>query len=324
LSRIVRQRFKIYRTAGDVGNTPVLFTGYYEPICDARLESDDLYRYPLYRKPSDLNRSDKAPSNRKRNGTSTGARTQGKGILPYYTRYEIEREGVLTGRNLEIAWLSDPFDVLTIHIQGSAKLRLANGRIISVGYSASNGRPYRSIGRYLLDKGHLSSKEMSMQSIRRHLSRHPAVLDEVLKYNPSYIFFQELAHGPVGNLNVPLTPGRSIALDYRLFPRGALAYISCRKPILSRTGEIKGWTNFSRFVLNQDTGAAIKGPRRADLYWGSGPQALIPAGHLKHRGNLYILVEDLARQKGLGSPTPLGIFKSVDTLKPRPRTRLFH
>jgi len=143
----------------------------------------------------------------------------------------------------------------------------------------------------MLDREYLTPETMSMQNIRRFLSEHPELTDEILNQNPSYVFFRTLENGPLGNINVPLTPGRSIALDARLFPKGALAFISCQKPVVNDRGEIVDWVNFSRFVLNQDTGGAIRGAGRADLFWGSGDYAEIAAGHLKHEGELYILVK---------------------------------
>jgi membrane-bound lytic murein transglycosylase A len=143
----------------------------------------------------------------------------------------------------------------------------------------------------MLDKGLLSREEMSMQSIRKYLSTHPEMIQEVLNYNQSYVFFRRIENGPFGNINVPLTPGRSVALNARLFPKGALGYISCQKPIVDNSGEIVSWTNFSRFVLNQDTGGAIRGSGRADIFWGSGQFAELAAGNMKHEGELYLLIK---------------------------------
>jgi membrane-bound lytic murein transglycosylase A len=123
------------------------------------------------------------------------------------------------------------------------------------------------------------------------LTENPGVLDEVLNYNPSYVFFRQVENGPIGSIDVLLTPGRSIALDSKIFPKGALGFISCQKPLVNEKGDIIGWIKFSRFVLNQDSGGAIKGAGRADLFWGSGPYAEMAAGHLKHNGELYILIK---------------------------------
>jgi membrane-bound lytic murein transglycosylase A len=143
----------------------------------------------------------------------------------------------------------------------------------------------------MLEKGLLAREEISMQSIRWYLAEHPEIMEEVLNHNPSYVFFQASGNGPFGNIGVPLTAGRSLALDSRLFPKGALCFISCKKPVVNGRGEITGWTDFSRFVLNQDTGGAIKGSGRADLFWGSGRYAELAAGNMKHDGKLYILIK---------------------------------
>ena len=291
LNKALKKHFRVYRAAGRVGNKKVLFTGYFEPIFEADLTSNETHKYPLYMKPDDLIKIDLSLFNEKFKGESVIARIEGKEVLPYYSREQIEMEKALEGQNLEIAWLKDPVDVTFLHIQGSGRLILPNGESVSVGYQASNGRPYRSIGRYILDKGFMEREQMSMQGIRRYLSENPEILNEVLNHNPSYVFFRILENGPLGNINIPITPGRSIALDAKLFPKGALAFISCQRPIVNDQGEITEWEKFSRFVLNQDTGGAIKGSGRADLFWGSGPYAEIAAGHLKHDGELYILIK---------------------------------
>jgi membrane-bound lytic murein transglycosylase A len=291
LSREVRKKFRVYRATGRVGDRRVLFTGYYEPIYEGSLVRDETFRYPLYRQPDDLIKIDLSLFSEKFRGENIVARIEGKKVLPYYSRYQIEVERVLRGKNLEIAWLKDPLDVAFLHIQGSGRLRLSNQKDLLVNYQASNGRPYRSIGRYMIEKGFLAREEMSMQAIRRYLAENPGVLEEVLNYNPSYVFFRRVENGPLGSLGVLLTPGRSVALDAKLFPKGALGFITCQKPLVNDQGDIIEWTKFSRFVLNQDSGSAIKGAGRVDIFWGSGPYAELAAGHLKHNGDLYILIK---------------------------------
>ncbi len=291
LNREIKKRFRVYRATGRVEHRQVLFTGYYEPIYEGSLAPDETFRYPLYRPPDDLIRIDLSLFNEKFKGENIVARIEGKKVLPYYSRYQIEAERVLKGKDLEIAWLKDPLDVAFLHIQGSGRLRLPDGKDLMVHYQASNGRSYRSIGRYMIEKGFLAREEMSMQAIRTHLTEHPEVLDEVLNYNPSYVFFRQVDSGPLGSLDVLLTPGRSIALDSKIFPKGGLGFISCQKPLVNDQGDIIGWTKFSRFVLNQDSGGAIKGAGRADIFWGSGPYAELTAGHLQHEGDLYILIK---------------------------------
>jgi len=291
LNKEIRKQFRIYRAAGRVGEKRVLFTGYFEPLYEGSLSADDTFKYPLYRRPDDLLRIDLSPFGDKFAGETITARIEGRKVLPYYSRDQIEEEKVLQGKGLELAWLKDPVDVAFLHIQGSGRLKLPDGKDILVHYQAANGRPYRSIGRYMIEKGFLTREEASMQGIRKYLTEHPEVLDMVLNYNPSYVFFQQEEIGPLGNINVVLTPGRSIALDSRIFPKGALGFISSEKPVVNDRGEITGWTKFSRFVLNQDTGGAIKGAGRVDIFWGNGPYAELAAGNLRHEGELYILIK---------------------------------
>jgi len=291
LSEEIRKKFRVYRAAGRKENGRVLFTGYYEPIYEGRLARDEVFRYPLYRAPGDLLRIDLSPFGEKFKGETIVVRIEGKKIQPYFSRLQIEGEKVLAGKGLEIAWLKDPLDVFFLHIQGSGRVRLPEGKEFLVHYQASNGRPYRSIGQYMIERGFLAREEMSMQAMRKYLTEHPEVLDEVLNQNPSYIFFRQVETGPWGSLGVLLTPGRSIALDPKLFPKGALGFISSEKPLVNDQGEITGWIKFSRFVLHQDSGGAIKGAGRTDIFWGSGPYAELAAGHLQHEGDLYVLIK---------------------------------
>jgi membrane-bound lytic murein transglycosylase A len=297
LNRRVRKEFKVYRAAGRAGNSKVLFTGYFEPVFDARLRRDETFRYPIYRKPDDLVKIDLSLFSEEFRGKSVIARIEGKNVLPYYSRRQIVVEKALEGRNLEIAWLKDPVDVAFLQIQGSGRLELGDGNAISVGYAEKNGHPYHSMGRYLVDRGLLKKEEVSMQSIRKCLSERPEIVDEVLNDNPSYVFFRSLGDGPaLGNLNIPITPGRTVALDSRLFPPGALVFIKCQKPVVNARGEVTGWEDFSRFGVNQDTGGAIRGAGRADLFWGRGPYAEVAAGQMKQEGELYVLVKKRGRK----------------------------
>jgi len=291
LSREIRKRFQVYRATGQVGNRRVLFTGYYEPVYEGSLSPDETFRYPLYRPPDDLIKIDLSLFREKFKGERIIARIEDKKVLPYYSRYQIEAERVLKGKGLEIVWLKDPLDVAFLHIQGSGRLRLPNEKEFLVHFQVSNGQPYRSIGRYMIERGFLLREEMSMQAIKKYLTENPEVRDEVLNHNPSYVFFEKVENGPLGSLGVLLTPGRSVALDSTIFPKGALGFISCQKPLVNDQGDIIGWTPFSRFVLNQDSGGAIKGAGRADVFWGNGPYAELTAGHLQHDGDLYILIK---------------------------------
>ena len=286
----LKKRFWVFRAMGRAGNKKVLFSGYYEPIYEGSLTPDPVYKYPLYQKPEDLIQIDLSQFKEKFAGESIIARIDGKEVLPYFSRKQIEGDDALAGRGLEIAWLKNPLDVAFLHIQGSGRLRLPDGSTVSVGYQAANGRPYRSIGRYLMDRGLLNQEDVSMQSIRAYLAEHPEILEEVLNHNPSYVFFRPIENGPFGNINVPLTAGRSLALDSRLFPKGALCFVSSEKPVVNERSEIMEWTKLSRFFLNQDTGGAIKGSGRADIFWGSGVYAELAAGHMRQEGDLFVLI----------------------------------
>lgn len=290
-NRELRNKFFLYKAAGRRGNKKVLFTGYFEPILDGNLEPDSICRHPIYRMPDDLLRIDLGLFRPKYSGERIVARIDDQRLVPYYTKRDIDEGRALEGRDLEIAWLKDSLDIAILHIQGSGTVKLPTGETIRVGYSASNGHPYRSIGRYMIDKGYIAADSLSLQTIRSYINDHPEIKGEILNYNPSYIFFTLLESGPLGNIAVPLTPGRSLALDDRLFPKGALVYICCQKPIMGEDGNLSGWTPFCRFLLNQDTGGAIKGAGRADIFWGNGPYEELAAGHLQHEGEIYFLVK---------------------------------
>jgi membrane-bound lytic murein transglycosylase A len=290
LNEYIRRHFKVFRATGRKGNPKVLFTGYFEPVYEGSLTRGGEYQYPLYGVPNDLLVIDLSRFRLEFKGKRIKARLSGKQVLPYYTRAQIESEKVLAGRGLEIAWLKDPVDVAFLHIQGSGSLKLPGGETVTVGYAGANGRPYRSIGRYMFRQGLIDRGQLSMQGIRKYLAENPDRVEDILNANPSYVFFRVLESRPLGSIGVAITPERTIALDAGLFPKGALGFMCCEKPILDDDGNISGWEDFCRFVVNQDTGGAIKGAGRADLFWGSGLYAEAAAGHLKHEGELYILV----------------------------------
>jgi membrane-bound lytic murein transglycosylase A len=281
--------FALYRAAGSNGQGRILFTGYYEPLLSCRVIAEGAFRYPLYRKPDDMIEvdlgqfGDNFPKNR------IYGRLENKKVVPYYSRSEIDGKKALAGRDLEILWCSDIIDIYVLQVQGSGKVDLGDGNIISVLYDGANGRQYKSIGKYLIDTGALTKESMSMQAIRDYLRKNPDKLADVLNQNPSYVFFR-LDTGPsLGNIGVPLTPGRSIATDSKLYPKGGLGLIVAQKPVIEN-GVIKQWEPFTRFVMNQDTGGAIKGPGRVDIFFGQGAEAELTAGNMQHEGELYFLM----------------------------------
>ena len=290
LQNYLRANFLVYQSAGRDRRGEVLFTGYYEPQLRGRRSTSPEFRYPLYGRPDDLLTIDLGAFSEKYKGEKLTGRVQNSFVVPYYDRRDIEEAGALYGKAQPLAWVSDPVDLYFLHVQGSGRVVFEDGQVIIVGYDTSNGRPYRSIGQLLIDEGKISREEMSMQRIRAYLNQNPGEIQRVLDSNPSYIFFKVTPDGPLGSLNVRLTPGRSVALDRKLFPPAALAYVETKKPLSDNQGQINSWMDCQRFMLNQDTGGAITGPGRADLFWGSGPYAELAAGHLKHPGRLYFLV----------------------------------
>jgi membrane-bound lytic murein transglycosylase A len=285
----IKKDFVLYRSSGSNGSGKVLFTGYYEPLLSCRTAADGVYQYPLYKRPDDIIEVDLTQFGNGFPKNKLFGRLDGKKVIPYFSREEIDRNKAIAGKDLEMLWCSDILEIYSLQVQGSGKADLGDGNIVSILYDGQNGRPYKSIGKYLIDTGVIPKEEMSMQIIRQYLSDNPEKIAAVLEQNPSYVFFR-LDMGPsLGNIGVPLTPGRSIATDSRLFPKGALAVISATKPVIENNA-IKEWTPFTRFVVNQDTGGAIRGPGRVDLFWGQGAEAELGAGHMQQDGELYFLV----------------------------------
>jgi len=312
-----------------LGEAAGFLTGYYEPIVDGSPTWSQEYDVPLYRKPSNL-----IPGGRRRltegfpNKGPVGRRLGRKKIVPYYERGEIE-EGVLTGRNLEICWLKDPIDLLFIQIQGSARVRMPDGSIIRVNYAAHNGHPYSPVGRFLIENGAIPRGEMSMDRIRKWMEEFPEEAKEIRAKNKSYVFFREVplsaTEEPKGAQGVSLTPGRSIAVDKALHIYGTPFYIEAELPIDST----QPTTKFRRLMVGQDTGSAIVGPARADLYFGAGQQAGQVAGRIRHPGRFAILLPRelnfaaAARKVPLPPPRPEFILTDSQTLPlPRPRPRI--
>jgi membrane-bound lytic murein transglycosylase A len=288
----LRDNYRFYRSAVK----EVRFTGYFEARLKGSLKPSETYAYPLYRKPDDLVQIDlsqfyffdrfKGLPRRIRGRLNTDNR-----IVPYYDRREIDSHQALVGRGLEMVWVDDPIDLFFLQIQGSGLVQLESGGSLRVNYADSNGHPYRAIGRLLVEQGVLSREDVSMQSIRRYLEQHPEEMAEIFNYNPSYVFFRQVAEGPIGAIGVPLTPLRSIAVDPYIFPRGVLCTIDTQLPVFDKDNQLTGWQPFRGFVLNQDTGGVIRGPARVDLFTGNGPHSELIAGHLNQTGTLHFLIK---------------------------------
>lgn len=286
----VKSNFDFYQSTAD----KVLFTGYYEPKIQASRKRSDNFSVPLYGKPNDLiklNLSDFSNEPSFQGLSLRGRLVDDNQLVPYHTRKEIDFEQALRNRDLEIFWVEDLVEAFFLQIQGSGILKLEDGSTVHVNYADKNGHPYRAIGRLLVERGLLTLQEASMEGIKAYLSSNPEELEEILSHNPSYVFFREVEKGPIGSTGAVLTPNRSIATDTQLFPRGALAFITTEKPVFDENGQISRWQPFARFVLNQDTGGAIRGPGRVDLFTGSGPKAGQIAGAMRQPGSFYFLLK---------------------------------
>ncbi|MBN1363840.1 MAG: MltA domain-containing protein [Syntrophaceae bacterium] len=279
LSEIIVEEFDVYSTTGFDDEGGVLFTGYYEPLLAGARERTEKYRYPLYRVPPDLVIEENQVS-----------RIEDGKFVPYYSRREIDVDGVLRGKNLELLWVSDPVELFSLHIQGSGKIKLEDGAVLTVGFAQTNGRSFSSITKFMLEEGRIRNDEASYRYDFLRGKSDQEIYD-ILSHNERYTFFRFLEKEPVGSLGEPVTPDRSIATDPEFFPEGALAFINLRKPVFDEEGNIKERKNFSRFVLSQDKGAAIKGPGRVDIFCGFGDKAELTAGTLKEEGELFLLLK---------------------------------
>ncbi|HAJ26943.1 MAG TPA: hypothetical protein DCG53_06810 [Syntrophus sp. (in: bacteria)] len=295
LERTIRDEFILVRAAAGTARSGVegniLVTGYFEPILEGSRTKTDRFRYPLYKTPDEtvivpVDRADGQDGRDKFVG-----RLHNGDVVPHFSRREIDVNGILAGRGLEIAWVDDPVALFVLHVQGSGKIRLPEGRLLHVTYAQSNGWPFRGLTGMMVEKGLLKENEKSYEQMKRFLLDHPEERQELMNYNERYVFFRVATEGPLGALNLPLVAGRSIATDLDIYPRGALALIRTRKPVFDEQGRISSWQSFSRFVLNHDTGAAIKGPGRADLFCGTGETAERTAGAMKESGELYFLLK---------------------------------
>ncbi|MCF8110922.1 MAG: MltA domain-containing protein [Desulfobacteraceae bacterium] len=290
LGAFLRENARIYQFAEQGIPVRVLLTGYYEPVLDGSRKKTDEFKYPVYCRPRDLVKIDLSEFGITCSEKFIIGRYTGKGLVQYYDRRTIETEKVLESRADTIAWTDDPINLFFLHVQGSGMIKMRDGDVLRVHYSITNGRPYRSIGEYLIDEGKISRQEMSMQAIARYIKKNPSEMEDIFFYNPRYVFFKVSNHGPTGSTGAELTPGRSAALDRKVTPPGALLFVSGRKPACAESVDIKTWEPFSRFMCSQDAGAAIQGQKRADIFWGAGDYAEAAAGHMKHRGYLYFIV----------------------------------
>ncbi|MFO1321889.1 MAG: MltA domain-containing protein [Burkholderiales bacterium] len=280
----LQREFIPHRVVAADGRAEGLLTGYYEPLIRGSRSADSRFRFPIYGAPDDLISVDLATVVPDTRNLRLRGRVVGRKLIPYWTRADIDA-GRAPLQGHEIAWSDDAVDLFFLQVQGSGRLQLENGEILRIGYADQNGHPYRSIGRLLVERGDLSVDQASMQGIRAWGRANPDRLAALLNENPSYVFFRELPpnnDGPLGSLGVPLTAGRSLAVDPSSIPMGAPVYVDSTWPGTSRP--------LSRLMAAQDTGGAIKGAVRADYFWGFGPDAGEQAGRMRQPLRLWVLL----------------------------------
>jgi len=274
-------------------NPQGMLTGYYEPVLEGARTAQGRFQTPVYRRPPDLVNVVAETERASKPDGLTHMRKTEAGETAYPTRAEIE-QGALAGKGLELLYLEDPVDVFFMHIQGSGRIKLTDGTTVRINYDGKNGHPYTSIGRYLIDKGLLAADKVSLQFLCKWLRADRERGKQVMWQNQSFIFFRELGDGdgPLGALKVPLTPGRSLAIDTAYHTLGTPVYVSA--PSLQHARKDGG---FNRLMVAQDVGSAIKGPERGDIYFGSGEKAGRVAGTTKHPGNFFVLIPTSASTK---------------------------
>lgn len=292
LQTFLQKNYRLLGSVGDDQRGNVLVTAYYEPLLKGSLKPTKRYKYPIYRRPPDLLDIRLTPWIPTMDKRRIIARVDGDTLRPYFNREEIDLEKRLANKNLELAWVDDQLDLFFLQIQGSGRVQLTDGSMLRVGYHGANGHAYNSIGKILIEEGAISREDMSLPALRKWLKNNPTQQERILNANPSYVFFRKIDGGPYGNIDVALTPDRSIATDYHIFPKGAPGVLSTTTPRFadSKGDTVVDWQHSLRFVVNQDTGGAIRGAGRVDLFMGFGDGAERSAGIMKQSGSrLYFL-----------------------------------
>jgi len=304
-----------------LGDSQGFLTGYYEPIVEGSRFPTGVFTVPMYRRPADLVAATERPGQAFPNKGVVGRRAPDGTIAPYFDRGEIE-EGALDGRHLEICWLKDPIAAFSIHIQGSARVRLEDGLILRINYAAHNGFPYTPVGRILIERNLVPREEMSLERIRQWMLEHRDETKELRRKNQSFVFFRVSGLGdegePVGGEGIRLTPGRSIAVDRPLHAYGTPFFIEADLPIESAAPK----TPFRRLMIGQDTGSAIVGPARADIYFGAGDEAGRVAGRVRHPGRFAMLVPREIDPVAAGAHMPLPPVRPPAAVEAKPAVQL--
>jgi membrane-bound lytic murein transglycosylase A len=293
--RAIVDNFDIYQSVGADADRTVTFSSYYEPSYPARLKRTSVYRYPYYGRPTDLISVDLGRFDSNWQGGRLSGRVQGRSLVPYYSRTEIDSHHAIRGKAKPIAWAKTPTDIFFLQIEGSGWLDLGGGKKVRIRYDGDNGRKYRSAGQYVINTGRIPKETFHHDTFEAYLNNHPKERQSILNINDRYVFFH-LDHSTMsayayGNLEVPLTPWRSVALDPKVFPKGGLFWMMTDQPVLNDDNVVVSTAPLGRFILSQDEGGAIQGPHRVDYFVGSGPDAHRFATRFWRKGTLYLLVK---------------------------------
>lgn len=279
-----KTQFQPWMMVNEDGSRTGIITGYYEPVLQGSRKPSRQNPYPVYGPPDDLIAVDLSEIYPELKNLRLRGRLEGKKIVPYYTRSEWNQQKSKHSQKA-VVWVSNAVDLFFMQVQGSGQVALSDGSRIRLGYADQNGHPYRSIGRWLIDRGEITMEQASMQGIKEWARLNPQRLDELLNQNPSMVFFRELpltGKGPPGAMGIPLTPERSLAVDPRYIPLGAPVWLATTRPNSDQL--------LARLMLAQDTGGAIRGAVRGDFYWGSGTDAGNFAGKMRQTGRLWVLM----------------------------------
>ncbi|MFZ1852157.1 MAG: murein transglycosylase A [Nitrosomonas sp.] len=284
LARFFSSNFTPYQILNKDNTEEGLVTGYYEPLLKGSRKPSERYRFPIHAAPAELLTINLGTTYPEIKDLKLRGRLEGNKIVPYYTRAEIMQNPSILSTQAFL-WVEDEVELFFLHVQGSGRVLLENGNIIKIGYSDQNGHPYNSIGKLLVQRGELKLENASMQGIKQWGRKNPSQLPELLKQNARYVFFRELPadiSGPIGALGVPLTAGRSIAIDPLSVPQGAPVFLATTWPNTNRP--------LNRLMVAQDVGSAIIGGVRADFFWGFGEEAATQAGKMKQSGKMWVLM----------------------------------
>lgn len=284
LRNFFETRFTPYQIINTDNSEEGLITGYYEPLLKGSRQPSSRYRYPVYAAPDELLTIDLGAAYPELKDLRLRGRLNGRKVVPYYSRAEImNNPKILNG--YELLWVEDEVELFFLHVQGSGRIVFDNGEVMKIGFADQNGHPYNSIGKLLVQRGKLALEKASMQGIKQWGQQNPDKLAELLQQNARYVFFRELPSdlsGPIGAMGIPLTAGRSIAIDPLSIPQGAPVFLATTWPNTNKP--------LNRLMVAQDVGGAIKGGIRADFFWGFGHEAGNQAGKMKQSGKMWVLM----------------------------------